>query len=237
MAFSNSPPAWMTVSGSSTGSKSGSTDNLKDTEYGAFAEYLANVTAHFHASWNTTFDAVTPINEAANGWWKTGGSQEGCHFEPGSESKIVAALGAALKAAGVGGMVTVAGPEENSIDTSVKSLQAWSDDAIAATGIITTHTYNGVNRLGFNSFAVDHGKRLWASEYGTGSGPLQGGIQLAQRIIQDLAGMPNLQVRTRRAGVDALASRRSGQLAQPCGLGADRGILLRMRWGSVVQVL
>lgn len=193
MAFSNSPPAWMTVSGSSTGSATGTTDNLRQDQYGAFADYLANVTAHFHTNWNVTFDSVTPLNEAANGWWKTGGSQEGCHFDQSSESKIVAALGSALKSLGAGA-VLVSGPEENSIDTSLQSLKTWTASAVDALGVVTTHTYNGNNRAAISDFAAQHKKRLWASEYGTGSGPLQGGVQLAQRIIKDFVGMTNMEV-------------------------------------------
>jgi len=226
MAFSNSPPAWMTVSGSATGSKSGTTDNLRGEDFKPFAAYLANVTAHFAAVWNTTFDSVTPLNEAANGWWKTGGSQEGCHFDQSSESVITAELGAALSAAGVDG-VAVSGPEENSIDTSLQSLQRWSSDAIAALGVITTHTYNGDDRSGLAQFAAAHGKRMWASEYGTGSGPLQGGLQLAQRIMADLQGFPNLQVWTlwQAADLDNTMNVKGGwglTAASYCGCGGGQ---------------
>jgi len=41
-AFSNSPPYWMTQSGSATGSRDGR-NNLKDEMYAPFAEYLVNV--------------------------------------------------------------------------------------------------------------------------------------------------------------------------------------------------
>ena len=82
-----------------------------------------------------------------------------------------------------------AGPEENSIDTSVSSLQSWEVDAIDALTVITTHTYAGDNRAGLAAFASEHGKRLWASEFGTGSGAVQGGVQLASRIVEDLNGL------------------------------------------------
>ena len=57
-AFSNSPPYWMTVSGSVTGNKDGTKDNLKPEEFTAFATYLADVVEHFHTHWNITFDSV-----------------------------------------------------------------------------------------------------------------------------------------------------------------------------------
>ena len=96
-AFANSPPWWMTVTGSATGSRDGTTDNLRPEQFAPFATYLANVTARFRAEWGVTFDSVTPLNEAANGWWKAGGSQEGCHFSPSSESRVVALLGQQLR--------------------------------------------------------------------------------------------------------------------------------------------
>jgi hypothetical protein len=116
-AFANSPPWWMTVSGSVTGSEGGKTDNLRvdeyaafvaaltttsstssllcflrvaarRTRYAAFAKYLAAVAEHFDAHWNVTFDTVTPLNEPGAGWWKHGNQQEGCHFDRASQVGI-----------------------------------------------------------------------------------------------------------------------------------------------------
>ncbi len=52
--FSNSPPYWMTVSGSVTGGV-GEANNLKLHSYKAFARYLAIVTAHFQRVWGIHF--------------------------------------------------------------------------------------------------------------------------------------------------------------------------------------
>ncbi|MCZ4151050.1 hypothetical protein BZG21_42450, partial [Escherichia coli] len=49
-AFSNSPPYWMTISGSVTGAEDGS-NNLKEDQYGAFADYLTEVVKHFRDEW------------------------------------------------------------------------------------------------------------------------------------------------------------------------------------------
>lgn len=45
---------------------------------------------------------MTSSQFTGNGWWKAGGSQEGCHFDPDSESKITALLGAVLNRLEVG---------------------------------------------------------------------------------------------------------------------------------------
>jgi O-glycosyl hydrolase len=193
MAFSNSPPWFMTQSGSVTGAQGGG-NNLRDDMYDAFAAYLAQVAASFAAPESgaallggpLTFAAVTPLNEPVSPWWKYGNGQEGCHFDRDKQSQIVAQLGKALRAAGAPSNVTVAAPEENSLDDSLASLQQYSSDALAAIGLVTTHSYNGYNRAGLAAFANAHGQALWHSEYGTGSGPLQGGVQLAQRIVADL---------------------------------------------------
>lgn len=190
MAFSNSPPWFMTESGSVTGAHDGG-NNLRDDMYDAFATYLATVAARFASDASLagtllTFDAVTPLNEPVSSWWRYGNGQEGCHFDRDKQSQAVAAVGRALAAAAAPPSLTVAGPEENSIDDSVESLLAYSADALAALRLVTTHTYNGASRSKLAAFASAHGQALWNSEYGTGSGPLQGGLQLGQRIAQDL---------------------------------------------------
>jgi hypothetical protein len=53
--------------GSATGSQTGSTNNLKQDFFEAFANYLANVTLHFEKDFNITFDSIAPLNEAGNG--------------------------------------------------------------------------------------------------------------------------------------------------------------------------
>ncbi|EGD79302.1 alpha-L-arabinofuranosidase B [Salpingoeca rosetta] len=206
-AFSNSPPYWMTKSGSATGAVGGS-NNLRDDMYGAFAAYLANVTvalAHGppdqaprcqqQPPWQPLGDAlvsVTPLNEPVSSWWKYGNDQEGCHFDRDKQAAVIAALSSQLRAtapapsAAGGRGVGVSGPEENSIDDALLSLQSYPAETLAGMDLLTTHTYNGIRREALAAFAQKHGKQLWNSEYGTGSGPLQGGLELASRIITDL---------------------------------------------------
>jgi O-glycosyl hydrolase len=181
--FANSPPYWMTVSGSVTGNKDGTKDNLKADSFSDFATHLATVTQHFHTQWNITFDSITPLNEPVTGWWKYGNQQEGCHFDRSSQSRIVGLLGRELASRSL--TTVVSGPEENWVDDSLKSVAAYQDADLSSLGLITTHTYNGRpgQREALSSFASKHGKRLWASEYGDGD---TSGVSLAKRITYDL---------------------------------------------------
>eukprot|EP00039_Didymoeca_costata_P004705 m.75646 g.75646 ORF g.75646 m.75646 type:complete len:518 (+) comp12515_c0_seq1:132-1685(+) len=201
-AFSNSPPYWMTVSGSATGNGNGAFDNLKADMFPAFASYLANVTEYLYKHEGIVIDSVTPLNEPGSNWWHQGGDQEGCHFSPTSQNKIITLLGMICafgffffpcslysigKELSVRGLpVAVSGPEENSIDDTLKRVQSYDTGGLGSLGVITTHTYNGESRAQLLEFAKKNNKRLWASEYGTGSGPLQGGLQLATRIVMDI---------------------------------------------------
>jgi hypothetical protein len=60
----------------------------------------------------------------------------------------------ALRELGVSASVMVSGPEENSIDTSVASLEQWDKAAIDAISVVTTHTYGGTRRAELAAFAV-----------------------------------------------------------------------------------
>ena len=183
--FSNSPPYWMTVSGSVTGNKDGTKDNLKAGSFDDFAQHLATVTAHFHHDFNITFDSVTPLNEPVTGWWKYGNQQEGCHFDKSSQSRIVGLTGKALRSKGLPADLGVSGPEENRIQDSVSSVEAYRSTDLASLQLITTHTYNGASgsREALSRLASKEGKRLWASEYGDGD---VSGLTLAARITTDL---------------------------------------------------
>ena len=68
-AFANSPPYWMTVSGSVTGGHNGKS-NLRRSSERDFAAYLAEVIQHLSRSDDVTFDTVTPLNEPSSDWWK-----------------------------------------------------------------------------------------------------------------------------------------------------------------------
>ena len=97
--FSNSPPYYMTNSGCSTGAKDSAKNNLRDDKYTDFAEYLAEVTAHYENDWGIHVQSITPMNEPYTNYWGAfSNKQEGCHFDQGgSMDKIYQELAKSLQ--------------------------------------------------------------------------------------------------------------------------------------------
>ena len=183
-AFSNSPPYWMTSSGSVTGAKDGS-NNLSVPYWSEFPRYLAAVTQHFHDAWGITFRTVEPFNEPVSGWWKDGTGQEGCHFFHGSnETSIIRSLAQDLAQANL--PTTVSAADENSIDEAVDGMEQYDPATIASISQINTHSYHGGKRAALYQAALSKHKRLWMSEYGDGDAS---GIALAMQINRDMNGL------------------------------------------------
>jgi len=182
-AFSNSPPWWMTVSGSVTGAADGGT-NLKTSEEGAFASYLATVVDHFSKHWGVTFRTVEPFNEPVSFWWKFGGSQEGSHIDNQMQNDIIPLLGKDLQRDGL--ITTVAAPDDNSIDETFTSFSSYGRLARTYVSQINTHSYNGSARGSLQSLAQHAGKDLWMSEYGDGDST---GLTMSEQILMDMKQM------------------------------------------------
>ena len=183
-AFSNSPPYWMTNSGSVTGAKDGG-NNLNPSDAGAFADYLASVVQHYHDTWGITFRTLEPFNEPSANWWKFGGGQEGAGFNRSVQDPFVKTLGAALATRSMS-YTSVSASDENSIDDAVLSLNAMDSTAMGYIGQVNTHSYNGSERSQLLSAATAANKRLWMSEYGDGDAT---GMTTATQIVKDLKTM------------------------------------------------
>lgn len=173
-AFSNSPPYWMTKSGCVAGNTDGS-NNLKDDAYEPFAHYLTEVVRHFKETEGIVFRTLEPLNEPNAGWWKSGEGQEGCHFSPSNQEKIIQAVQAQLDAKGLTG-TRVSAADENSIDDALKNLGSFSSKTVGALEQVNVHSYSGSQRKELRALATKLGKRLWQSE----SGPLS--VQVADEI-------------------------------------------------------
>jgi len=187
-AFSNSPPYWMTKSGCASGSSDGS-NNLKDDQYDAFADYLTEVVKHFHDAWGITFRTVEALNEPNASWWKSNGGQEGCHFSPSNQQTIIKAVSAALKAKALAG-TTVSASDENSIDDAYNNLKGFDATTLAGMSQMNTHTYGGSARANLRALATSKGKRLWQSETGplnqTLADDTEAALFMAGRVMTDL---------------------------------------------------
>ena len=80
IAFVNSPPARMTLSGQTTGGHDGES-NLPLAMHDAFAQYLVDVVRHLRDEEGVPVRWLSPINEPQWNWSSKNG-QEGCHYEP-----------------------------------------------------------------------------------------------------------------------------------------------------------
>ncbi|WP_338555419.1 glycoside hydrolase [Paenibacillus sp. KS-LC4] len=190
-AFSNSPPYWMTQSGSVTGAADGK-NNLKDDYYEAFAHYLTEVVKQYKERWGVTFRTLNPLNEPISAWWKTGNIQEGCHFSIDKQIEIIKKVRDALQAKGMTD-TGISGPDENSLDEMMEVLEGYDEETLGCLVQINAHTYNGNQMEQLRELAQKAGKRLWMSEYGTGGDgshnhqDMSSVMELAERVIHDLS--------------------------------------------------
>jgi autotransporter-associated beta strand protein len=184
-AFSNSPPYWMTVSGSVTGGTSGG-DNLQTQYFPAFADYLTTVVQHYRDNWGITFNTLEALNEPSSSWWVFGGGQEGCHFDEGEQDSIINDIGASLATKGLNGTV-VSAPDDNQTNQSVGSIGGFDSIALGYIGQINTHDYTGNEQVQLNAQAQAYGKDLHMSEFGDNDGT---GLTMSYHILNDLRTMP-----------------------------------------------
>jgi O-glycosyl hydrolase len=186
-AFSNSPPWWMTISGSVTGNDPGSKNNLKPEDFHAFADYLTTVVQHYHDAWGVTFQTLEPMNESATGWWKLGGSQEGYHIDPRNaagddQNSLVKDVADSLKQKH--SATVESAPDENTVELTLTSVNSYDPQVQADIGQINTHTYENpadfAKRQELGALANKLGVRAWISEHGDGDGT---GMTVARDIL------------------------------------------------------
>lgn len=182
VAFANSPPWWMTVSGSVTGSTNGTSNNLPPGFEDDFVEYLATVMSNLTVLDGVTFESATPMNEPLASWWTYGGRQEGCHMDSAQQSRLVNLLRGALDARQLPAGVVAS--EDFDQQSTISSVNGYSATARSNLLRVVTHTYGANNPAGVRNLAAALRKPLWISEYGDGDGT---GLTMARRIRNDLA--------------------------------------------------
>ncbi len=179
-AFSNSPPWWMTISGSVTGGHGGG-DNLAPDKIETFTAYMAAVLKHFQDTWHITFNSVEPLNEPLVGW-AFGNGQEGCHVDSAEQNLVITSMGKSLRSAGIVG-TTVAASDETSITFALQTFPFYDPTSLGYMSQVDTHSYWGSGRAKLAGLAAGAHKALWLSEYGDGDAS---GIPMSQRILQDV---------------------------------------------------
>ncbi|HVM51333.1 MAG TPA: glycoside hydrolase, partial [Candidatus Acidoferrum sp.] len=180
-AFANSPPWWMTVSGSVTGSTNGTSNNLQTGYEQNFAVYLATVVSNLSVLDGVHFDTVTPMNEPNESWWKYGGSQEGCYMSSSQQARVVSDLRAALDSRGQ--TAGIAACEDYYEQDGVNSLNTYGASALGDVSRIVTHSYGNNAPAGLRVLAASLHKPLWVTEYGHCDAS---GMTQARRIRDDI---------------------------------------------------
>ncbi len=181
--FGNSPPWWMTRSGSVTGdSLIGRipAPNLAPSFERDYLAYLAEVASFVERDAGVRVESISPVNEPTSQAWALGGRQEGCTYSLRGIDRLLSRY--AEEPALAGGHV-VAGTEEWGLHEAVRTFDALGSVARGVLGRLNTHTYRGASRSAVRARAVRAGLSLWLSEFGEG-GPC--GYELALAIVRDL---------------------------------------------------
>ena len=179
-AFANSPPYWMTISGSVTGAKEG-TNNLRADCERDFVVYLADVIKNLSQRDGIHFDSITPLNEPSSYWWAYGNHQEGCHVDQDQQIRLINLLSAELNRRGL--HLLIDAPEDNDEQSSVDNLENYPPETLKNIGQISTHSYKANDPTNLQSLAASLHQPLRQSEYGDGD---ETGMKLARRIRNDL---------------------------------------------------
>jgi hypothetical protein len=126
-AFSVSPPYWMTVSGCSSGNKTGQReDNLHPAMFESFVAYLTTVVKHFRDVEGVRFESLEPFNEPDLGWG-AGGRQEGYSASPSIRNTLIPMLARRLKQDGIDTFVS--GMDTNNVAAAVGSVEQLDPNA------------------------------------------------------------------------------------------------------------
>ena len=194
--FSNSPPYFMTASGCSSGNTNAGSNNLKNTAYGEFAEYLAHVTNYIENEMGIKVASVAPMNEPNTNYWGAySDKQEGCHFDAGrSQSRIITELAKALGKYDLGNVI-ISASDETSTALQIDEYYAYSDEARSAIGRINTHSYDTSRISELGQLAKDENFVLWMSEVdgsgtsGESAGEMGSALWFGEKIISDINGL------------------------------------------------
>jgi len=194
-AFSNSPPYWMTYSGCSGGNKDPMKDNLKPEYYQSFCDYLVEVCKYYKETYGIVFRTLEPFNESTSGYWNAFGSQEGCHFNPQTQVKIIRILDKKLKKSGLSTVISVS--DETNIASFLKVMKTYKQegDILNRIGQLNVHTYSGTNIEREKACALVRktGLRFCQSETGPNKGKgIMSNLNLIQKMFDDLSIMKPL---------------------------------------------
>ena len=185
--FSNSPMWWMCYNHNPSGANSGASDNLQSWNYQQHAIYMATVAKYAKDNWGITFTSVEPFNEPIATWWSATGTQEGSHFNTGTQASVIGYLRGELNNRGLNSMI-VAASDESYYDQARTTWNSFSATTKSQVGRVNVHGYQyGGGRRDLLYSAVA-GKKLWNTEYGESDGT---GMSLASNLNLDFRWLHN----------------------------------------------
>ncbi|MEC0091107.1 RICIN domain-containing protein [Paenibacillus macquariensis] len=184
-AFANSPPWWMTNSGSVTGPVVPLTDNLKGDMFDDFADYLTTVVQHFKDNEGITFRTLSPINEP-DGFWVYSNRQEGAFYSQYSRGTIIQHVHDALVQKGL--PTTQSSADSNAVFLARDTINAYTDTTKSMISQYNVHTYYGNDSERKQVFYAAGNKPIWMAEHGDGEA---NGIEMSRSIVSDIKYMKN----------------------------------------------
>ncbi|MGW2306181.1 RICIN domain-containing protein, partial [Streptomyces sp. NPDC001809] len=153
------------------------------------AAYLSGALKRAQDATGVTFDSVSPVNEPGTDYWRAGGRQEGSHWGPASQARMITTMRSRLNAEGL--TTRVAAMDETNPDVFRANWDAYDPAVKSAVGRLNTHTYGTNGRTGVRDIAKGTGIPLWMSEVDIGGSVGQSftdmspALDLTQRINED----------------------------------------------------
>lgn len=187
--FSNSAPYFMTQSGYVSGNWNANNDNLKSDQYTNFASYLTGVVDHLQKDTGIQFKTLSPVNEPNTNYWGAKGRQEGSHWSPASQAKMINEVKKQLTDKGL--ETAVSAMDETNPSTFRKDWDAYNTETRNNIGQLNVHTYGTGERIGARDIAKGADKRLWMSEVDLSVGgqnheDIKTGLAISERIQADI---------------------------------------------------
>ncbi|MEV6251554.1 RICIN domain-containing protein [Streptomyces sp. NPDC051742] len=188
-AFSNSAPYFMTNSGLVSGAWNSNQDNLRSDQYERFAAYLSGAMKRAQSATGVTFNTLSPINEPNTNYWGAGGRQEGSHWDPASQARMITTMRARLNADGVS--TRIAAMDETNPNVFRDNWDTYDPAVKSSIGQLNTHTYSTGGRTGVRDIAKGSATPLWMSEVDLGGSVGQSftdmspALDLTQRVNED----------------------------------------------------
>lgn len=182
--FSNSPMWWMLSNHNPSGN--GGSDNLESWNRANHSKYMAIVAEYAKDHWGLEFTSVEPLNEPIASWWKSDGTQEGCHFDHSTQAEAVQDLHEELAQRGLSAVVSAS--DENTYDQARATWKAFDSTTKSKVGKVNVHGYQGSGGRRDLLYQDVAGKRLWNSEYGDGDAT---GMSMASNLNLDIKWLHN----------------------------------------------